>query len=291
MKIALTGSNGYIGKTFIKIHHDLDLVKLSYNLEKNEFVLNESKNSKNMEKEINSIESLIHLGSFMPKNANQAQDKFLSAKNMESMKKLLAFEFSNLKHIIYISSIDVYDFSTKVTEETKPNPRTEYAKSKLVCEEIIEVYARDRKISSSILRLGTVYGPGDSIFKKAIPVMMRSCIENKQITIKGNGSVRRNFLYVEDAAKLIGEVALTSKQIRLINLVGLHSTSISELAYAISMLFPENGVKIQEDEKNIPSLDHKFDTAFLVYNFPNFRFTPIMVGLKRELEHLKSLMS
>ena len=178
-----------------------------------------------------------------------------------------------------------------MSEKTKPNPKTEYAISKLACENIVKQFAEKHGILFSILRVGTVYGPGENSYQKVIPVMLKEFILNNQITIYGNGSVRRNFLYVEDAVKMIGEVAFASKQNRLVNLTGFHPTSIRELANKIQLLVPEYKAIIKELNSTLPSSDHDFDTTLLNSNFPNFKFMPIRDGLDKELKFMKSEMS
>jgi UDP-glucose 4-epimerase len=121
--------------------------------------------------------------------------------------------------------------------------------------------------------------------------MLRDFITNNQITIYGDGSIRRNFLYVEDVAKMIGEVAFDSKQNRLINLIGFHPTSIRELADKIQLLVPENKAIIKELNLTVPSSDHDFDTTLLNSIFPNFKFLPIINGLDNELKFIKSGIS
>ena len=116
-------------------------------------------------------------------------------------------------------------------------------------------------------------------------------ILNNQITIYGNGSIRRNIIYVEDVAKMIGEFVFVSKQNRLINLSGFHPTSIRELADKIQLLVPECKAIIKEVNSTVPSSDHDFDTTILNSNFPNFKFMPIIDGLDNELKSIKDRIS
>ena len=291
MKIAFTGASGYIGKTFKRVYQKLDLVSLSYDLQKGEYFSLNDVTTPSIEQFLDPIEVLIHLGSFMPKNIQEAQDKVSSKKNMESTIKLLTYRLPSLKHIIYISTIDVYDFTFKVSEKTKPNPKTEYAISKFACENIVKQFAEERGILFSILRVGTVYGPGEDSFQKVIPTMLKEFILKNQITIYDNGSVRRNFLYVDDVAKMIGEVVFASRKNKLINLIGLHSTSIRELADIIQLLKPEHKASIKEINSIAPSSDHDFDTTFLNSNFPNFKFMSITDGLNNELNFIQNSLS
>ena len=291
MKIAFTGASGYIGQTFKSVYRKLDLAPLSYDLQREEYFSLDNRNLLNIEKLLESIEVLILLGSFTPKNLHQSQDKISSKKNVESTTKLLTNNLSRLKHVVYISSIDVYDFTTKVSEKTLPNPKTEYAISKLACESIVQRFAEERGIMYSILRVGTVYGPGENNYQKVVPLMLKECILNNQITIYDNGSVRRNFLYIEDVVKMIGDVAFAPKQNTLMNLTGFHPTSIRELANKIQLLLPDYKANIRELKSVSPSSDHDFDTSLLNSNFPNFKFMPIIDGLAKEITFIKSRLS
>lgn len=124
-----------------------------------------------------------------------------------------------------------------------------------------------------------------------MPVMLRDFIMNNQITIYGDGSIRRNFLYVEDVAKMIGEVAFASKQNWLINLIGFHPNNIRELVNKIQLLVQENRAIIKELNLTVPLSDHNLDTTLLNSIFPNFRFTPIINGRYNELKFNKSGIS
>lgn len=291
MKISFTGAGGYIGQTFKRVYRKLDLTPLSYDLQKKEYFSLNKGNLQSIEQLLEPIEVLIHLGSFTPKNTQQSQDKISSTKNIKSTLRILNYGLPSLKHIVYISTIDVYDFTSRVSEKTAPNPRSEYATSKLVCEKLVQQFAEKRGILFSILRVGTVYGPGENNYQKVVPVMLREFIQHGQITIYDKGSARRNFIYVEDVARMIGEVALAPKQEKIINLTGLNPISIRDLASTIQLLLPKCKANILELKSISPSSDHDFDISILNSSFPNFEFTPILEGLYNELNFIKSRLS
>lgn len=291
MKIALTGASGYLGQAFIRVYRKLYLVPISFDLQKREYFSLNNRSVLNIEQFLEPVEALIHLGSFMPKNIKQAQDKDSSKKNMEPIITLLTYKLPGSKYIVYISTIDVYVLTHKVSEKAESNPNTEYAISKLACENIVKQFAEKHGILFSILRVGTVYGPEENSFQKVITVMLRDFIMNNQITIYGDGSIRRNFLYVEDVAKMIGEVAFASKQNWIINLIGFHPNNIRELVNKIQLLVQENRAILKELNLTVPISDHNLDTTLLNSIFPNFKFTPIINGRYNELKFNKSGIS
>ena len=288
MKIAYTGATGYIGQTFKRVYQKLDFVPISYDLKKEEYFSPNNRNILDIREILAPLEILIHLGSFTPKNIYQSQDKILSKKNIESTLNLISYNLPSLKHLIYISTIDVYDFAVKISEKTMPNPKSEYAISKLACEKILKKYAEERGILFSILRVGSVYGPGENSYQKVIPLMLKEFILNNQITIYGSGSARRNFIYVEDVARMIGEISIASKQNQIMNLTGVSPTSIQELAEIIQKLIPDSKAIIKQIDSNLPSSDHDFNTTLMNSNFSDFKFMPLVDGLYNEFTFIKS---
>jgi len=288
MKIAFTGARGYIGQAFDRLNRHLDLIPLSYSLDGENYYSTSYMGNKDLNELLNSIKVLIHFGSFTPKNNDQVQDKISSEKNLNSTFELVKYKLPNLKHIIYASTIDVYDFSTIVSEKTKPNPKTEYGKSKLTCENIINQFAEDRGILCSILRIGTIYGPGANSYQKVIPVMLADFLSKQEITIYDEGIITRNFLYLDDLIKIIVEIIFNTINSKIINLTGIHPTSIRELASNIQNLAPEHTVRITDLISKKPSANHNFDTTLMNSCFPNFKFTPMNIGLMNEMSFIKS---
>jgi nucleoside-diphosphate-sugar epimerase len=68
------------------------------------------------------------------------------------------------KRFLFASSIAAVDRTSRprgpLTEEDRPAPRSDYGRSKLHCEELIDVEAKARDFTATHLRLGTIYGPG-----------------------------------------------------------------------------------------------------------------------------------
>ena len=65
---------------------------------------------------------------------------------------------------MYTSSVTVYGYrrpGETITEGSKTGPKSEYSKSKLMAEGVVKSYStKSSRFSYTILRLGTMYGPG-----------------------------------------------------------------------------------------------------------------------------------
>ena len=74
----------------------------------------------------------------------------------------------------------------------------------------------------------------------------------------------------------------------MINLTGIHPTSIRELVRNIQNLAPEHNVIITELISKKPSANHNFDITFMNSCFPDFQYTPMDIGLMNEMNFLKN---
>ncbi len=109
---------------------------------------------------------------------------------------------------LFASSIAAVDRARRprgpLTETDPPAPRSAYARSKLRCEELLEEGARVHGYSLSVLRLGTVYGPGtERGGVAALACGVRAGNLGARIPWPG----RISFVFVEDVAEAFVRLA------------------------------------------------------------------------------------
>jgi len=134
-------------------------------------------------------------------------------RNLLSTVKLAEFSIKNkIKKFIYASSMSVYgDLAAKpVSENHNCNPKSYYGISKLASENYIKI-SQNKKLKSTILRLFTVYGPGqnlDNPMQGMISIYLHQIMKNKKLIIKGSDKRVRDFIYIDDLTnffmKIIG---------------------------------------------------------------------------------------
>ena len=110
-----------------------------------------------------------------------------------------------IKRFIHISTDEVYGESTldaeyKKTEQPILCPTNPYAASKSGAELIAQSYYHSFKFPVIITRCSNVYGPNQHE-EKLIPRFIKLLLNNKKVTIQGDGSAVRGFLYVDDVCK------------------------------------------------------------------------------------------
>ncbi len=233
------------------------------------------------------IDTLVHLGAFIPKSSVAADDLGMTFSNIANTKTLLESVLPNLQRIVFISTVDVYQCNDLITEATVPNPVSLYGQSKLYCEKMIQCYARRRGISCIVLRLGHVFGPGESAYKKVIPNAIRSILSDAAVPIYNGGKDKRSFIYLDDVVKsIINAINYTGKT-SVVNITGNEPHSISEI---IDLLEIASGKIVKRDfiDTGLPPRNVIFDNSLmkqeLLYNF-----TSIAEGLKKEYDYMATV--
>jgi len=109
-----------------------------------------------------------------------------------------------VKRFIHVSTDEVYgegeDFETDpMTEEHILEPTNPYAATKAGAEFLVKSYFRSFKLPCIITRGNNVYGP-HQFPEKLIPKFTNQLLRGMPVTLHGDGSNTRNFLYVTDVA-------------------------------------------------------------------------------------------
>jgi dTDP-glucose 4,6-dehydratase len=122
-------------------------------------------------------------------------------------------KYGKIQKFIHISTDEVYGESMISENEEKKHegsvlcPTNPYAATKAAAELIAKSYYHSFKMPIIITRGNNVYGP-NQYPEKLIPRFVQQLLEQKQVTIQGDGSNVRAFLHVNDvcsALKLILE--------------------------------------------------------------------------------------
>jgi CDP-glucose 4,6-dehydratase len=76
-----------------------------------------------------------------------------------------------------------------------------YDVSKSASDLIAQTYSKTYQINIGIVRSGNIYGPGDFNTDRLIPHVVTSYLKNKKPTLRSNGKLIRDYLYVSDVAR------------------------------------------------------------------------------------------
>lgn len=154
-----------------------------------------------------------------------------------------------MKRFIHVSTDEVYgegeDFDAKpMDEEHILEPTNPYAATKAGAEFLVKSYHRSFKLPCIITRGNNVYGP-HQFPEKLIPKFTNQILRGLPVTIHGDGSNTRNFLYVVDVARAFDCILHKGKNGLIYNIGGRNELPNLQVAKSlIKMLGKE---KDEED--------------------------------------------
>ncbi len=118
---------------------------------------------------------------------------------------LRAAAAAGARRIVYASSAAVYGNPARVpVSESEPTrPISEYGASKLAFEHYLGAYAARGLIEYAALRYANVYGPRQGSTGEAgvVSIFTRQMIAGEPVTIFGDGSKTRDYVYVDDVVE------------------------------------------------------------------------------------------
>ncbi|HJQ36089.1 MAG TPA: GDP-mannose 4,6-dehydratase [Thermoanaerobaculia bacterium] len=107
-----------------------------------------------------------------------------------------------VKQVVIASSDKAYGEQATLpyTEEMPLQPRFPYDVSKACSDLIASSYATVFGVNVAITRCGNFYGGGDLNWSRLVPGTIRSLLRNEAPVIRSDGTLRRDYFYVEDGA-------------------------------------------------------------------------------------------
>jgi UDP-glucose 4-epimerase len=291
--VLLTGTSGFIGSALLnKCAHlfgEENIVVLSSKENKKyptvhyeDFNVNPTQFSC---PPFNQIKTVFHVGAFIPKSNAELNDVEKSNANISFTQQFLSSLPQTVEKFIFFSTVDVYETCEQLISENTPTiPETMYGFSKLYCEKMVEQWARSNNKIIQVIRLGHVYGPGEGMYKKIIPVTMQHLKNNQQPVIMGDGSAKRGFIYIDDLIDCVIKISEFESYQGPINLVNENQVTVSELVKEIILVSKKDISPLYVDQKT-EQRNIVFDATKLK-SLLKVEFTPMQIGLKKEWDSI-----
>ncbi len=117
-----------------------------------------------------------------------------------------------VKRIVIASSDKAYGDSPVLpyTEDMPLRGLHPYDASKTCTDIIAQTYAHTYDMPVTIARCGNIYGAGDLNWSRIIPGTIKATLENQPIKLRSDGTMQRDYLFVEDVVDAF--LALASNQ-------------------------------------------------------------------------------
>ena len=212
MKILITGVAGFIGSNLadLLIKNNFDVIgidNLSYGvfeqIPKGVDFHEEDIRDKKIHNLFSEVEYVFHLAA---KNSIiDCENNPIETSDININGTINVFNAAlknNVKKVIYAESSAVYEGSKNLpSKESDASPNSVYAESKMATNRIANEYYESNGLVTTGLRYFNVYGPKQD-YRRTIPPVFSafiiSLLKGKQPTIFGDGSKKRDFIYVDD---------------------------------------------------------------------------------------------
>ena len=252
-KVLITGATGFIGKHLYCKLRDLkyDVVGISFEggeINRDKIIYLDITKKEEVDKFIKNkkFNIIFHLAAFIPKTKeNYNLEKCLKINGLGTYNLLLAAKNRRVDKFIYSSSASIY--SRKNTrmpaKESCFAPENIYGLSKLVGENLCELFRRNFNLKTVSLRYASVYGQGQEPYC-VLPLFIEKVLNNDDIEVFGSGKRTQDFIYVKDVINANIKAAF-SKTEGVFNIGSGKEISILDLATIILKIYPESKSKIK----------------------------------------------
>ena len=246
MKVLVTGGSGFIGSHVVDKLRDkgievrvFDMVVPTFRKDI-EYYQGSLLDLDSLRMAVNGIDAIFHLAAIADVKDVFQDPHYSESINVRGTINVLeaARRSGRTNRVIYASTIWVYSdcAESSVSEKTPLSaPSHLYSATKLAGEYYCVSYSKLYNLNVTVLRYGIPYGPrarGGAV----IPMFVAKALRGEPLTISGDGSQFRKFIYVEDLAE--GNVmALKSvAKNKIYNLEGKEKVTIKQIAETIQRI-------------------------------------------------------
>lgn len=187
------------------------------------------------------FEYVFHLAAYAAEGLSHFIKRFNYNNNLIGTVNLINASINTgVKCFVFTSSIAVYGTSPTLpmTEETVPHPEDSYGISKLAVEQELKICKHMFDLNHVIFRPHNVYGERQNIgdkYRNVVGIFMNQILQDKPMSVFGQGDQTRAFSYISDVAPIIAESIFVPEAYNQIFNVGADKPySINELAEAVA---------------------------------------------------------
>lgn len=269
--ILLTGGAGFIGSNFVRHLYDkyrdyrilvLDALTYAGNVqncpdgamgsERYEFWYGDVRNGELMDTLVSQSDIVVHMAAESHVTRSIYDNRLFfdtDVMGTQTVANSIVKHRDRVERFIHMSTSEVYGSATTdlMNEDHPLNPMSPYASAKCGADRLVYSYWATYNIPAVIVRPFNNFGPYQHL-EKVVPRFITSCILNEPLTVHGDGSAKRDFMFVGDHCEALDRLLHTDiNQIKgaAINIgTGIHK-SILEVAETVLKAMAPSDSQIQ----------------------------------------------
>lgn len=306
MKIVILGAAGFIGtnlaislsknkENFITlVDQNVERLRKIYELKRDDIRIIEINliETNNLRSVLEGQDIVYHLiSTTVPATSNQCISQEINDNVGLTSKILDECVKCGVRRIIYFSSGGtVYGINAKcpLAESMSTNPISSYGVQKVMNEKLLYLYNYIYGLDYRIIRLANPYGPYQrpNGIQGAVTTFTYKALKNEKINIYGDGSVVRDYIYIDDAIEAILNIANSDKAEKIYNVGNGIGISLNELLNKIEIILD---VKIKREympERLVDIPVNYLDISRYEKDFGKLKHTSLTDGIRKTAEFM-----
>ncbi len=204
MRILITGSSGFVGRSLKKKLEKKGVEVISYDLD--DSPPNNIKDFLNLKLKVEGADGIVHLaGLSQPKLTRQDPLNCININIGGTANVLEAIRQAHGKRpwVIFSSSREVFGEAEilPITEKTPRHPVTIYGLTKRAGEDLCRIFSKDYGLKTRVVCFTSVYSGKDDDLSRVIPRFIIQASKNEPLIINGTGEEIFDFTYIDDATE------------------------------------------------------------------------------------------
>lgn len=197
-----------------------------------------------------------------------------------------------IKKVVFISSGGtVYgkESACPLSENTPTNPISSYGVQKISIEKLLYLYNYIYGLDYRIIRLANPYGPYQrpNGVLGAVTTFTYKALKDEEIQVYGDGSVVRDFIYIDDAVRAIMNIVNGENKHHIFNLGCGYGTSIKQVLRTIEFVLGLKMNIVYKEARAVDVLVNYLDISRYEKYYGKLNPISLEEGIKRTAEFVK----